>query len=212
MEIKILHAPVEGASVTVASSDRIHAITEKLIQAAGVERGQNKVWVVEDEHGKELFSYFAYPNKVILHVQDIPIGVILPDSDNVVIKEYATIEERMLVVQPKLADASATSYIKEYALCQLGSDQTKEKASKAEKAVMILYAASFVLLLLFLFFGVREMISYEQANSAPLYSLVLIRVVEFLLPGVILFVIGKIIESKKLKRKTTLKSDKKVTR
>ncbi|HCA33825.1 MAG TPA: hypothetical protein DEP00_01655 [Lachnospiraceae bacterium] len=212
MDIQILNAPVQGASLKVASSDRIHFITEKLVQTAGVNRGENKIWVVEDEHGKELFSYFAYPNKVILHVQDIPIGVLLPDSDNVVLKEYASVEDRMWVVQPKLSDTSATSYIKEYALCQLGSGQTKEKASKAEKAVMILYVISFILLILFLFFGVKEMVSYEQAYSAPLYSLVLIRGAEFLVPGVICFVIGKVIEQKKIKNKTTLKSDKKEVR
>lgn len=71
---------------------------------------------------------------------------------------------------------------------------------KKEDIYKFLYAISIFLIISF---AVILKIDYSKYNtynnSAPFYALIIVRTIEFLVPSIILFIIGKIIKTKHIK-------------
>lgn len=53
-----------------------------------------------------------------------------------------------------------------------------------------LYFISILLIIGFIIFIVLDYLKYDVSNSAPFYIFIIIRVIEFLLPSLICFIIG----------------------
>ena len=64
----------------------------------------------------------------------------------------------------------------------------------------VLYYLPIIFVLLFIIMVVIDFIGYNMFMSAPFYVNVLIRGIEFLLPAIVLFIIGRIYKKKTLKK------------
>ena len=68
---------------------------------------------------------------------------------------------------------------------------------KKENIYKFLYAISALLILGFVIRFGADIFKYDSYNdSAPLYAYAIIRVVEFIVPSVVVFIVGMIIKSK----------------
>lgn len=65
----------------------------------------------------------------------------------------------------------------------------------------ILYLISLLLIILFIIFTIVDYITFKtNLYSAPFYIFIIVRIIEFILLSIIVFVIGKIIENKYLNK------------
>lgn len=68
---------------------------------------------------------------------------------------------------------------------------------KKIKNYQILYMFSIILLILFLVFLIYDYITYTPANSAPFEIYAIVRMLEFFLPSLILYIIANVIHKKR---------------
>lgn len=66
-----------------------------------------------------------------------------------------------------------------------------------EKIYKFLYVISIFLIIVFIIMLVIDYFNYNIINnSAPFYAFILVRILEFLIPSVIIFIIAKIVKKK----------------
>ena len=66
-----------------------------------------------------------------------------------------------------------------------------------EKIYKFLYGISIFLIIVFVIMLVIDYIYYDiRNNSAPFYAFILVRILEFLIPSILIFIIAKIVRKK----------------
>lgn len=68
---------------------------------------------------------------------------------------------------------------------------------KKENIYKFLYAICILLIIVFGIIVVIDYLKYNTINnSAPFYAFVIVRIVEFIIPGIICFIVGKLLKKK----------------
>lgn len=66
-----------------------------------------------------------------------------------------------------------------------------------EKIYKFLYGISIFLIIVFVIMLVIDYFYYDiRNNSAPFYAFILVRILEFLIPSILIFIIAKIVKKK----------------
>lgn len=74
-----------------------------------------------------------------------------------------------------------------------------EKLKKI-KSYHVLYTISIILILLFIAFLTYDCATYNRANSAPIQIFAIVRMLEFFLPSVIIYIIARILHKKRTRK------------
>lgn len=68
---------------------------------------------------------------------------------------------------------------------------------KKENIYKLLYAASIVLIIGFAIILGVDYSKYDNINnSAPFYTFIIVRILEFIVPSIVVFIIGKVLKNK----------------
>lgn len=71
---------------------------------------------------------------------------------------------------------------------------------KKENIYKFLYLVSILLIIGFIIRLGADYLTYKASSSAPFYAFIIVRSLEFILPSVIIFIIGTILKKKMVKK------------